>query len=126
MLLNVNMNANKSVILLEFNELCPFLMQRFIEEGKLPNFQRLYEQSEVYTSDAEEEAPFLEPWIQWVTVHSGIPYNEHQVFLLDEGYKLKSKSIWDILSDAGLRVWVCGSMNVSYNSPSNGYIMPDF
>ena len=126
MLLNVNMNANKSVILLEFNELCPFLMQRFIEEGKLPNFQRLYEQSEVYTSDAEEQAPFLEPWIQWVTVHSGIPYSEHQVFLLDEGYKLKSKSIWDILSDAGLRVWVCGSMNVSYNSPSSGYIMPDF
>lgn len=120
------MNLNKSVISLEFNELSPSLMQRFIKQGKLPNFQRLYKQSEVYTTDAEEKPPFLEPWIQWVTVHSGIPYSEHQVFLLDEGYKLKSKSIWDILSDAGLRVWICGSMNVSYNSPLNGYIMPDF
>ncbi|BAZ48928.1 hypothetical protein NIES4103_15390 [Nostoc sp. NIES-4103] len=120
------MKSDKSIILLEFNELCPSLMQRFIQEGKLPNFQRFYEQSEVYITDAEEQAPFLEPWIQWVTVHSGLPYSEHQVFLLDEGYKLKAKSIWDILSEAGLKVWVCGSMNVNYHSPLNGYIMPDF
>ncbi len=120
------MQSEPSVILLEFNELCPSLMERFLQQGKLPNFQRFYEQSEVYTTDAEEKPPFLEPWIQWVTVHSGLPYSEHQVFLLDEGYKLKSKSIWDILSEAGLRVWVCGSMNVNYDSPLNGYIMPDF
>lgn len=61
-----------------------------------------------------------------MTVHSGVPYSEHQIFFLDEGYKPKSKSIWDILSDAELRVWICGSMNVSYSSPLNGYIMPDF
>jgi hypothetical protein len=117
---------NKSVILLEFNELSPPLMKRFIQEGKLPNFKRFYEESEVYTTDAEEKPPYLEPWIQWVTLHSGVPYSEHQVFLLDEGYKLQSKNIWDIISEAGLRVWICGSMNVSYKSPLNGYIMPDF
>ena len=122
----INKKSDKSIILLELNELCPSLMERFIKEGKLPNFQRFYEQSEVYTTDAEEQPPFLEPWIQWVTLHSGLPYSEHQVFLLDEGYKLKSKSIWDIVSDAGLKVWVCGSMNVNYNSQLNGYIMPDF
>ncbi len=120
------METNKSVIFLEFNELSPSLMQQFIQEGKLPNFKRFYEESEVYVTDAEEKPPLLEPWIQWVTVHSGIPYSEHQVFLLDEGHKLKSKCIWDVLSDAGLRIWVCGSMNVTYNSPLNGYIMPDF
>ncbi|WP_448266976.1 hypothetical protein [Nostoc sp. DSM 114159] len=120
------MESDKSVILLEFNELCPSLIKRFIQEEKLPNFKRLYEESAVYTTDAEEQPPFLEPWIQWVTVHSGLPYSEHQVFLLDEGYKLKSKSLWDILSEAGLRVWVCGSMNANYNSPLNGYILPDF
>lgn len=123
---NIDSNSENSVILLEFNELSPSLMQRFIKEGKLPNFQRFYEQSAVYTTDAEEKAPYLEPWIQWVTVHSGLPYSKHQVFLLDEGHKLESKRIWDIVSEAGLRVWVCGSMNASYNSPLNGYIMPDF
>ncbi|MHC5730644.1 MAG: hypothetical protein ACYTXY_42365, partial [Nostoc sp.] len=71
---DINQKANNSIILLEFNELCPSLMERFIKEGKLPNFQRLYEQSEVYTTDAEEKPPFIEPWIQWVTVHSGLSY----------------------------------------------------
>lgn len=61
------MESDKSVILLEFNELYPSLMESFIKEGKLPNFQRLYEQSEVYTTDAEEQPPFLEPWIQYRT-----------------------------------------------------------
>ena len=41
--------SEKSVILLEFNELCPTLMERFMEEGKLPNFQRFYRESEIYT-----------------------------------------------------------------------------
>ncbi|NJL09815.1 MAG: hypothetical protein HC908_05340 [Calothrix sp. SM1_7_51] len=120
------MKTNISVILLEFNELCPSLMEKFIQQGKLLHFKRFYEESEVYITDAEEEPPYLEPWIQWVTVHSGIAYKEHQVFLLDEGHKLKSKCIWDILSDEGFRVWVCGSMNVTYKLPLNGWIIPDF
>jgi hypothetical protein len=124
--LNIDRKSNNYVISLEFNELCPSLMERFIKEGKLPNFRQLYEQSEVYTTDAQEKSPFLEPWIQWVTVHSGLPYSEHKVFRLDEGHNLKSKRIWDIVSEAGLRVWVCGSMNASYNFGLNGYIMPDF
>ena len=68
------MRSKQSVILLEFNELCPSLMGQFIQQGKLPNFQRFYNESAVYTTDAEEQPPNLEPWIQWVTVHTGQPY----------------------------------------------------
>lgn len=120
------MPTQQSVILLEFNELCPSLMERFMQQGKLPNFQRLYEQSQVYTTDAEEQAPFLEPWIQWVTVHSGLSYREHQIFFLDEGHKLAAPSLWDRLSQAGYRVWICGSMNSRYDTPLNGQFLPDY
>jgi hypothetical protein len=116
----------KSIIFLEFNELCPSLMQQFIQAGKLPNFERFYQESEVYTTDAEEQPPFLEPWIQWVTVHTGQPYRAHQIFYLDEGHKLKFPAIWDVLSQAGYRVWVCGSMNSRYDAPLNGYFLPDY
>jgi hypothetical protein len=78
-----------SVILIEFNELCPSLMGRFLGARKLPNFQRLHDQAQVYVTDAEEEAPNLEPWIQWVTVHSGMSYREHQVFHLADGHTLR-------------------------------------
>jgi hypothetical protein len=114
-----------SVILLEFNELSPALMTRFIDDGQLPNFQRLAEQSFTYVTDAEERAPNLEPWIQWVTVHTGLSYTEHGVFDLDDGHKLQAPRLWDLASAAGKRVWVCGSMNIGYRPPIRGMVLPD-
>src|SRR5712692_1205527 len=119
------MNTHRSVILLEFNELTPFLIDRFIDAGKLPNFQRFKRESQVYVTDAEEAQDHLNPWIQWVTVHCGLSFAEHGVFHLGDGHKLTHKCIWDVLSDAGLPVWVCGSMNAKYHLPLHGYVLPD-
>src|SRR5262249_19672447 len=115
---------NPAVILIEFNEICPALLDRFMEQGILPQFRRFYKSSTVYTTDAEEEAPNLEPWIQWPTVHSGLPFSEHRVFHLGDGRHLEHKCIADLLSDAGVPVGVCASMNVNYRS-LNGYVLPD-
>ena len=62
------------LILIEFNELCPSLLDRFMERDWLPNFQRFHDLSDVYTTDAGEKPEHLEPWIQWPTVHSGMPF----------------------------------------------------
>ena len=113
------------VILLEFNELSPTLLTRFMDQGELPNFRHLYNESQVFVTDAEEVAPNLEPWIQWITVHSGLSYNEHGIFHLGDGHKLGHECVWDILSRAGKSVWVCGSMNISYQKPINGAVLPD-
>lgn len=118
------MNDQK-VLLLEFNELCPSLMDRFIKAGKLPNFKRLYQESTVAVTNAEEEQEHLEPWIQWITAHTGMSFAEHGIYDLGDGHKLKEKSIWDLISDTGRKVFVCGSMNAHYNKPFNGYIIPD-
>jgi hypothetical protein len=114
-----------SLILLELNELTPSLLFRFMREGDLPNFQRFYDESHVYTTDAEASGLDLNPWIQWVTVHSGLPPSDHGVFLLGEGGKLKAPGIADIVSAAGFCVWLCGSMNVRVRTPLNGAVLPD-
>lgn len=113
------------VILLEFNELTPALLDRFMAAGHLPNFKRFYDEAAIYTTDAEESGERLNPWIQWVTVHSGMSFAEHGVFRLNEGHKLEKPCVWDILSARGKRVWVCGSMNVRFDMPLNGYVLPD-
>jgi len=100
-------------------------MDKFITAGKLPNFERLRRESETYLTEAGEEQENLEPWTQWVTVHSGLTYGEHGIRDLGDGYKLSQKSIWDLLSDAGKRVWVCGSMNVNYEASINGLRFTD-
>lgn len=119
------MASRSPLVLLEFNELTPALMDRFIAEGKLPNFARLRESSRVFTSDAEEQEPYLEPWIQWVTVHTGMPYSEHGIFRLSEGNKLQHKNVWDLISEAGESVWICGSMNAKREKNTAGYLLPD-
>jgi len=119
------MSPEGSVILLEFNELSPTLMTRFMEAGKLPNFQRLYREALAYVTDAEEVPPTLEPWIQWVTVHTGLGFGEHRVRDLGDGHKLTAPRLWDLASAAGRRVLVCGSMNIGYRQPINGVVLPD-
>jgi hypothetical protein len=113
------------MILLEFNELSPALMDTFIEQGYLPNFKRLRDTSQVFTTVAEEVAPNLDPWIQWVTVHSGLSFDEHGVFHLGDGHKLAVKSLWDLIAAQGKTVWVCGSMNIKYDLPLRGAAVPD-
>ncbi len=115
----------RPVLMLEFNELSPELMHRFITEGHLPNFKRLRDESMVYVTDAQEHQDMLEPWIQWVTVHTGLSYDEHGVFLLGDGPKCDKLRIWDILSRRGLTSWICGSMNLRHEEPFNGHVLPD-
>jgi hypothetical protein len=100
-------NQNPKVILLEFNELTPSLMDKFIDANKLPNFRQFRSESILYETTAAETAPELEPWIQWVTVHTGLNYADHKVFHLNEGHNLKAPRLWDRVSEHGLKSWGC-------------------
>lgn len=114
------------MLLLEFNELVPSVMQRFMNEGRIPSFQALYRSSEVFTTDAGTTDPkYLEPWIQWVTVHTGVDYDEHGVLELSEGGLYRGKRIWDVVFDAGLPAWICGSMNAHCQGAARGCVLPD-
>jgi hypothetical protein len=97
------------LILLEFNELSPPVIQKLMAEGEPPNFKRFHDESDVYETVADELAPNLEPWIQWITVHSGIP-REHRIQRLGDGHELSEPNLWDLVSDRGGSVPVCGSV----------------
>jgi hypothetical protein len=114
-----------SVIVLEFNELSDRLINEFVGRGHLPHFARLRNESHVYVTDAEERSPHLEPWIQWVTAHTGLSFKEHGISDLGDGHKLAAPRLWDIISQAGYKVWVCGSMNAGAREEIDGFILPD-
>lgn len=110
-------------IQIELNELCPGLIDEFIADGQLPNFRRLRESSEVFITDASDEAN-LEPWVQWPTLHSGVPDLDHGIEHLGEGHRLSGRGIARELAAAGFRVGVFGSMNLDYG-PLDGFVLPD-
>jgi hypothetical protein len=112
---------NRRLILLEFNELCPQLVDRFIDEGALPNFKRLRDASETFITHTNEE--LLEPWIQWVTVHTGVPFSEHGIKDLDEAEKVTHNTFWDGLAEEN--VLLMSPMNVKFRRRNQSLFMPD-
>jgi hypothetical protein len=117
--------ATRPLILLEFNELCPTLMDTFIQQGLLPNFARLRGEADTYVTDAGEDPPNLNPWIQWVTLHSGQTFAQHGVFHLGDAASRKVRMVWDDVSDAGHETWICGSMNIAVQPGFRGRVLPD-
>jgi hypothetical protein len=114
------------VLLLEFNEICPSLLKRWMDQGKLPNFSAFYQSSQVFTSIADVSDPdYLEPWIQWYSIHTGLAYDEHKVFYLTDGPKADHPDIWRILDGLGKSVMNCGSMNARALAGSNVFYLPD-
>jgi hypothetical protein len=114
------------VLLLEFNEICPPLLRRWMDQGKLPNFTALYNSSQIFTSIADVSEPeYLEPWIQWYSIHTGLPYDEHKVFYLTDGPKADHSDIWRRLAGLGKSVMNCGSMNARALAGTGVFYLPD-
>src|SRR5215831_8661887 len=114
------------ILMLEFNEICPPLLNRWMAEGKLPHFSALYNSSQIFTSIADVSDPdCLEPWIQWYSIHTGLPYDEHRIFYLTDGPKAGHADIWRRLHDAGKTVMNCGSMNAGPLADDRAFYLPD-
>lgn len=116
----------KKLLVLEFNELCPDLIERFIKQGNLPNFQRLKKDSVRRETITDAAGGELNPWIQWVDVHTGKERKEHGIYRLNEINRYKGEFTWDILAKRlGVKSWICGSMNASYSTEFLGRFLPD-
>ncbi|HIP80315.1 MAG TPA: hypothetical protein EYH07_17885 [Kiloniellaceae bacterium] len=113
----------KSLIVLEFNELCPPILNRLMRKGALPNFRRLHDRSEVFVSTTDDES--LEPWVQWVSYHTGQPQRVHGVTELDQGHCIKLQQLWDRFAEEGNSALVFGSMNVSPSKSDRVTVVPD-
>jgi hypothetical protein len=116
----------RKVLLLEFNEICPPLLDRWMAAGKLVNFARFYNSAQVFTTIADVSDPdCLEPWIQWYSIHTGLPYDEHKICHLTDGPKADHPDIWRRLHGLGRSVMNCGSMNARALAGSGVFYLPD-
>jgi len=114
------------VLLLEFNEICPPLIDKWMDEGKLPSFAEFHRSSQVFTTFADASDPeHLEPWIQWYSIHTGLPHDEHKVFYLTDGPKADHPDIWHRLHGLGKSVMNCASMNARPLAGDRVFHLPD-
>jgi predicted AlkP superfamily phosphohydrolase/phosphomutase len=120
-----SMKRSRRVLFLEFNELTYTIIDRLIDAGKLPNFAKLKREGTWAAPEAIERPPLLDPWITWVTVHTGVDAAQHGAYVLEQDSStIRAKRSWHYVMDAGKSVGVFGSISAYPPRPVPGFMIP--
>jgi hypothetical protein len=105
----------RQLLCVELNEFNRQLLEEAAESLNLTHVKKLialpYE-SKIVTEDLYDSG-FLEPWVQWVSVHTGVPSTEHKIKHLGDVTLLKHDQIWERLHDQGVTSGIWGAMNAT-------------
>lgn len=119
------MNQVRQLLFLELNEINFDFLQQYIARGELPNFRDFLGRHGFEETESEQAYDELEPWIQWVTAHTGLTYAEHGVFRLGDIVGTDIPQIWEQLEEAGLKVGAVSPMNAKYRLRDPAFFIPD-
>jgi hypothetical protein len=117
---------SKRLILLELNEINFDVVEKYLAKNPtmFPSLKRLLEGASIRTS-CEKRYEELEPWIQWVSVHTSKTYAEHGVFRLGDIVGSGVPQIFEQVEQEGCRVGVVSAMNAENRLHDPAYFIPD-
>ncbi|WP_233843742.1 alkaline phosphatase family protein [Dyella sp. 2HG41-7] len=119
---------SKRLTLIGLNEFSVDLLTRGAKELQLKNIDRLLSmRSATTTTDDMVEHRGLDPWVQWVSVHTGVPSSVHGIIHLgDTPSALSVSQVWETLSDAGISSGIWGAMNATREGARHcDFFLPD-
>jgi hypothetical protein len=115
----------RKVLLLEFNEITWTLVDPMIARGQLPNLARMRREGSWGAPVALEQPPHLDPWISWVTLHTGVDRSIHGATVLEQDTgTIAAPRSWEYAADAGRSVGVFGSIGAYPPRPVKGFMVP--
>ncbi len=113
------------LLFLELNEINFESVSYYCSQGRLPHFARLIERCGWSMTHSERQYEHLEPWIQWVTAHTGLTFAQHGVFRLGDIIAHDLPQIWEQLEQRGLRVGAISPMNAKHRLRDPAFFVPD-
>ena len=117
---------NYKTVLLGLNELNFDYIKFYINEGLLPNFKTVFGIQPPIETSSENEYRLLEPWIQWVTIHSGKTYDEHKILRLGDIVNHPNLSqLFEELENEGLSVAAVSPFNADNRLRNPTFFVPD-
>ncbi|MAV64101.1 MAG: hypothetical protein CBC84_002385 [Pelagibacteraceae bacterium TMED124] len=116
------LNEKKKLVLISLNEL-NFDAVKLYELKDLSNLKKLVSNANLTSSEKDYEK--LEPWIQWLTIYSGMTADEHGVFRLGDVKKKKIENIFNKIEKLGFQVGAISPMNLDNNLKSPNFFIPD-
>jgi hypothetical protein len=118
-------STDPRLIFLELNEVNFDYLRGYADKGLLPTFKKLLDSHGYALTESESEYVNLEPWIQWVTAHTGKTYAEHGVFRLGDIVHHDIPQIWEQLEQRGMRVGAISPMNAKNRLREPAFFVPD-
>jgi hypothetical protein len=115
---------SKKLIFLELNELNFDIAKEYIVSENLNNLKKIISGNFIETN-SESDYALLEPWIQWVTIHTGLRANEHKVFRLGDVVDREIPQIFEEVENKGYTVGAIMPMNTKNNLKKAKYFIPD-
>jgi len=118
-------NPAHRVLLVELNELTWTIIDRLIAEGRMPTFARLKREAVWAAPESVDLPPQLDPWITWVTVHTGVDSKVHGATVLEQDANtISAKRSWEYAVAAGKSVGVFGTVGAYPPAPVPGFMVP--
>ncbi len=88
------------MLIIELNEFDPNYLKKVSRDLNLKNIAKIFKLDHTTTyTDEKEEFQGLDPWVQWVSIHTGKPFKEHSICRLSETKKQKFKQIWNVFGE---------------------------
>jgi hypothetical protein len=121
------MSRDEKTLVIELNEFNVDLLTRVSERYGYENIKSVLSWQHCDTvADHDKEHNGLDPWCQWVSVHTELPSSTHKVIRLGDVDKLQYPQIWERLGKKGLTTGVWGAMNARRNdAPLNNFFATD-
>ncbi len=117
--------SGRRVLLLELNEITSTILDPMLARGQLPAFAKLKREGAWGEPTSVERPPYLDPWITWVTVHTGVDRGVHGASVLEQDAStLRAPRTWQYAAKAGLSVGVFGSISAHPPEPVEGFMVP--
>ncbi len=113
------------LILLELNEVNCDFVRRYVARGHLPALGATIARHGLAETFSEEKYEHLEPWIQWVTAHTGLTFAEHEVLRLGDIEQRDLLQVWERLESAGVTVAAISPINAANRTRRSPFFVPD-
>ena len=117
----------EKIFIIELNEFSIDLLKRGVKELGLENIDKIlkFNHSKTFSED-KLEGQGLDPWVQWVSVHTGKPSSIHNVLRIGDVPKLEFPQIWEKIALKGFSTGIWGTMNASINIKKGcKFFLPD-
>lgn len=114
----------KKLLILELNEFSVDFLKKY-KQFKYINHFLSFKAVKYFTQD-KTQGEDLDPWVQWVSVHTGVNSNVHKVYRLGDIPNNKYKQLWELKELNKYKIGLWGLMNASKGRSTNcKFFIPD-